>query len=402
MLKSRLFATALLALLVATGCSSTATPSPASSPATPTAGALATAAATPTAGAPATAAATPIATIKTPLNIDFANFTNASAYLKSFGDGFVAAAKTVGFNIKEYDNNLDGPTAVNNANLMVQDKPDIIIDANGVAGVGDAMGKIFTASGIPCIAVNVEIPGCPFANFVTSQAGVDNATAIAPIAQAMGFTGKNTTVLLVQDAAGGTELNDVQRYFYTTLAGLMPGLDVVKPADITATTTTIGTTGIQVDGNGTIEDAFTAVKNVLPTIPSSQRIIVAGMNDDVVQGAERAISDAGRSSTSIFCGQGGSTVTVGLLRTDPSWVCEGTTFTAFWSEYVMAMVGAYFEGVKLPDFTSVGQAALTKANVDQYYDSSGNVKALPPLDAGNAYLANVGILQKFGNIPDLP
>ena len=87
-------------------------------------------------------------------------------------------------------------------------------------------------------------------------------------------------------------------------------------------------------------------------------------------------SDAGRSSTSIFCGQGGSTVTVGLLRTDPSWVCEGTTFTAFWSEYVMAMVGAYFEGVKLPDFTSVGQAALTKANVDQYYDSSGNVKAL--------------------------
>lgn len=395
MLKSRLFATALLALLVATSCSSAATPSPASAPATPTAGAPATAAATPT-------AATPIATIKTPLYIDFANFTNASAYLKSFGDGFVTAAKTVGFNIKEYDNNFDGPTAVNNANLMVQDKPDIIIDANGVAGVGDAMGKIFAASGIPCIAVNVEITGCPFANFVTSKAGVDNATAIAPIAQAMGFTGKNTTVLLVQDAPAGTELNDVQRYFYTTLAGLMPGLDVVKPADITATTTTIGTTGIQVDGKGTIEDAFTAVKNVLPTIPSSQRIIVAGMNDDVVQGAERAISDAGRSSTTIFCGQGGSTVTVGLLRTDPSWVCEGTTFTAFWSEYVMAMVGAYFEGVKLPAFTSVGQAALTKANVDQYYDSSGNVKALPPLDSDNAYLASVGILQKYGNIPGLP
>src|SRR2546423_9222693 len=66
--------------------------------------------------------------------IDYANFSDGSAFLKDFGKGFVNAAKVAGYQLKYYNNNLDGPTAIRNAHLMVQDKPDLIMDANAVAG----------------------------------------------------------------------------------------------------------------------------------------------------------------------------------------------------------------------------------------------------------------------------
>ena len=49
------------------------------------------------------------------VNIDYANFSDGSAFLKDFGQGFVNAAKVAGYKMKYYNNNLDGPTAIRNA-----------------------------------------------------------------------------------------------------------------------------------------------------------------------------------------------------------------------------------------------------------------------------------------------
>ena len=202
----------------------------------------------------------------TPLKIDYANFSDGSAFLKDFGNGFVDAAKVAGFQLKYYNNNLDGPTAIRNAQLMVQDKPDIILEANAVAGVGAALGKIFADAHIPCISVNVATPGCPLLNQINQAVGESAAKAMAPFAKAAGDTGANTTILLVQDAAAGTELNKCVTYFYSTLANLLPGFTKMPAPKITLTTTTIGKTGVQVSATD-LQSAFTAVKNVLPSIP---------------------------------------------------------------------------------------------------------------------------------------
>ena len=73
--------------------------------------------------------------------------------------------------IKRYDNNLDGPTALRNAGLMVQDHPDVAIDWNTVVGVGAAVGAQFTRNNVKCLAVNQQIPGCAWFNLSNKQFG---------------------------------------------------------------------------------------------------------------------------------------------------------------------------------------------------------------------------------------
>jgi ribose transport system substrate-binding protein len=338
------------------------------------------------------------------MNIDYANFSDGSAFLKDFGQGFVNAAKVAGYKMKYYNNNLDGPTAIRNAHLMVQDKPDLILEANAVAGVGNAIGKIFADAQIPCISINVATPGCPLLNQINQAVGTSAAQAMAPFAKAAGDNGSNTTILLVQDAAAGTELNKCVTYFYETLTNMLPGFDKMAAPKISLSTTKIGNTGVQVSATD-LQSAYTAVKNVLPSIPSDRRLIVMVFSDPLAEGALRAITEAGRINTTLISGQGGGADGIHYLRTTKQWVIEPSVFNTTWSELAMAMVKAYSDGQKLPPLTTVLQKVMTKQNVDQYYTKSGTVFHLPPLASapppGNAYLAKTGVLQKFGNVTGL-
>lgn len=376
------FATLVVACAIVAGCSSpTSQPSPTGS--TPPASS------NPSGSAPSESAAA------VSYKVDYANFADNSDFLVNFGKGFKDAAATVGFELKYYNNNCDDATTLSNAKLMVQDKPDVILFAACNAGLADSIGKVFTDAGIPCIAVNVALTGCPLLNQVNKTVGEMAAKGVAPAATAKGWDGTNTTILLVQFSTLGVEINDCVRYFYTTLADTMPGFDKVDPSTITASTTKIGNTGIQVDGKS-LEEAYTNVKNILTSIPADRNLLVMGTNDPAGEGALRAITEAGRAGNTLISGQGGGADGIALLRSNPIWVVEPSVFNTTWSQYAMAMIWASLhDGVKLPPLTTVPQGPVDKTNVDTYYDVNNNVIALPPLDDLNGYLEATGILQKF-------
>ena len=74
-------------------------------------------------GAPTTADR-PAASTDKPLNslsFVYASAADSIGIFKTVGDGIVKDSKTLGIKMKRYDNNLDGPTALRNANLMVQE-----------------------------------------------------------------------------------------------------------------------------------------------------------------------------------------------------------------------------------------------------------------------------------------
>src|SRR5215469_6002368 len=94
----------------------------------------------------------------TTLKIDFASADDAIGVFQTVGDGMVKDAPTAGVAVRRYDNKLDGATAIQNADLMIQDHPDIIVDWNAVANVGAALGKKFNDAHIPCLAVTSRSP----------------------------------------------------------------------------------------------------------------------------------------------------------------------------------------------------------------------------------------------------
>lgn len=332
--------------------------------------------------------------------LSFANITEAGELFVQLGNGIVAAAEAANIELRRYNNNFDSETTLRNAQLMVQDQPDLILEYNGVAGIGPALQRVFDTAGIPFIAINVDVPGGHWFNLVNSEIGADTARTVVPMAQAKGWSAADTTVIIVQSSESGEEVNDCVRYFYITAAEAM-GMPVAAPTDITALTTTINENGIQVDGKGQLEQSYTAVKNVLQTLPADRNILLYSVNDDSTIGAWRAVQEAGRAEKVLVAGLGGSAAALKELRTNPSWVAEGTIFMGQWGQYLIAMAVAILEGAVPPELTKCPQTVLTAKTVDTFYDADANVILLPPLDDSNSYLAATGVLQLFSNVQNL-
>lgn len=343
----------------------------------------------------------------TPPRYAFANANESGALFVLLHRGVASAARTVGAEVTFYDNKFDGPTALNNARLIAQDKPDLAFEFNAVAGVGTSVGTLFSRAEIPCIAVNVPNEGCAWFNLDNAALGSDMAAAIAPLADEKGWTGEETTVLLVQAAMAGEDVNGGIRTFYGGLQDALPGMDRTDPAKLGATTTTIGDTGLQVDGKGTLDDSYTAVATALQSVPKDRNLIVFAINDDSALGAWRAIERAGRAETTMLASVGGGAEAIDQLRENPSWVAEGDVFFYYWGEYLMAMAQAVRDGATPPERTTSPQVVLTKDNVEEYYKPGETLAhTLPPLapvegGKGNAYLEQTGVLQKFGNVSGL-
>lgn len=334
---------------------------------------------------------------------DYANLLQSGALFVAIGDGVSSAADKAGIKLKKYNNEYpSAEIALRNTKLMVQDKPDVIIDYNAVSGIGDSIGKQFNDANIPCIAVNVPIKGCAWYNLVNKEIGTDTANVVIPIMKSKGWTGSDTVVILLQSAAAGTEVNDCIRYFYVTTSHALPGFTQANPADITAQTTKIGESGWQLEGGGKLDSSYTAVKNALQAIPASKHIVLYSINDDSVLGGWRAISEAHRESNSLVAGLGSDEESRNQLRTNPQWVGEGELFPSMWGEYLMAMAVAIKKGKKAPELTKSPQVVMTKDTVDKYFKpGSDQPISLPTLAPEDQYLKDVGILQKFNNIQGL-
>jgi ribose transport system substrate-binding protein len=337
--------------------------------------------------------------------ISAANYTEAAPLFRVIHTNLDDAIKKSGakVEIKWYDNGGDPAKMLRNAQLMVQDKPDAII-MYPVSTATAGIGQIFARSKIPCVSVNLDTPNCSFLNIDNRALGEGTAQIIGKLAKEKGWNASNTTVLIGQNAVAGEQVNDCVRYFYSTIAPIL-GLDPVEPTSITPKTTKLGTTGIQFDSVSQLQPSFTAVKNLLPSIPADRNIILYTVNNDATTGALRALTDAGRAGNDklLVGGLGGDTSGIGNLTKDPRWVAEGDIFVNEWGQYAVAMAQALAKGAKPPEkVTALPQVVVDKQTVTKYHEGgSVDVKQLPPLVPSNEYLKQGGFLQQVGNIEGL-
>lgn len=328
----------------------------------------------------------------------FANVTLSGQLFVDLQDGVVEAAEEAGVDLKLYNNDFDGETALRNAQLMVQDQPDLIIMYNAVEGVGASLGRTFNDAGIPCIAVNVAFPGCAWFNLSNEDIGRETGLAVGQIAADRGWTGDDTTVILVQNATAGEEVNHSVMYYYEAVASVIPGMQMIAAEEITRDVTTIGENLIQVNGESALEPSYTAVKNILGTIPEGRHILIQTPNDDSARGAWRAIVEANRVEDTLISGLGGGDG-IEQLRTNPNWVAQGDIFFPYWGQYIIAMGLEMLKGDTPPERTASPQVVLTAENVDQYYPPDSTVpRLLPAMPPENDYLKDNELLLQRNNI----
>lgn len=337
--------------------------------------------------------------------ISFSNYTESAPLFRVIHTNLDKAIKehNAKVKVKWYDNAGDPAKMLQNARLMIQDKPDAIV-IYPVSTATQGVGKLLKQSKIPCVTVNLDTPGCAFLNIDNRALGVDTAKIMGQIAKQRGWNASNTTVLIGQNAAAGEQVNDCVRYFYSTIAPIL-GLQEVDAKTIKPTTTRIGGNAIQFDGGSQLQPSFQAVKNLLPSVPRNHNIILYTVNNDSTTGALRALQDAGRAgnNTLLIGGLGGDTTGINALTNDPRWVAEGDIFVSWWGEYAVSMAQALAKGQKPPaHVTALPQVVLDKKTLTEYHQpGSVEVKQLPPLVESNQYLKEGGFLQVINNVKGL-
>jgi ribose transport system substrate-binding protein len=196
----------------------------------------------------------------------------------------------------------------------------------------------------------------------------------------------------------GAEVNSNGRYFYSDLAKSFPEMKQTGPDEITDKTTTLGDgpNFVQINGKDALEPSYQAMKQELTVLPKDRHLVVFTQNDDSALGAWRAITQAKREDDTMIIGQGANADGLKNLRTNPSWVAEGSVFFELWPQYLLAMAVSVLNGAKTPPLTLAPQTVLSKENVAKYYGDGDTAIVSPPLAEVNRYLLDAGVLQKFG------
>lgn len=338
-------------------------------------------------------------------HIDFANYTESAPLFRVIHTNLdsVLAKGDSGLAVKWYDNGGDASKMTQNAQLMIGDQPDAIVEYP-VSAATQGISQLLKNSNIPCVSVNLDTPACHFLNIDNRALGEQTAKIIGKIAASRGWNASNTTVLIGQNAAAGEQVNDCVRYFYTTIAPML-GMQEVDPKSITPTTTKIGNNAIQFDGASTLQPSFQAVSDLLPSVPAGNHIILYTVNNDSTSGALRALTQSGRGGNDalLIGGLGGDATGINALRNDPRWVAEGDIFVSWWGAYAAAMAKAVAQGAKPPaQVTPLPQIVLDKSTVNEYHKpGSTAVSKLPPLVPDNQFLDSSGVLQYVRKVAGL-
>ncbi len=359
--------------------------------------------------------------------VAFANFTEGAPQTVLLRENLERDADRLGVELKLFDNKADGQTALTNARLIAQQKPDVALEYNPVQALAKSLMTVFTRADVPCIWVNIPgVDGCAWFNLSNQTLCGDTGRYVGKAANDRGWNGSNTSVILVQAAALGDPVNTCLGFFYEKLQEQVDGLSRIDSyREITPKSTAIGDTTVQVEGKGLREPSFRAVSSALQNIPKNRNVIVYTVSDDSAMGAWRAVERAGRADKAMTAGLTGTPEGLTQLRENPGWIAQGTVFYESWGGYLLAMSKALLDGVELPDMTTSPVAVLTKDEavagtsivpVTKYYkDGETTPFKLPPLEPvhegetsglgpgtiGNGYLADTGVLQVFGKVEGL-
>lgn len=128
---------------------------------------------------------------------------------------------------------------------------------------------------------------------------------------------------------------------------------------------------LEIDAGGVTDQARTVFADVLTTLPGQERIVVVGINDDVLLGALAAARTAGREGDLYMSGQGADPSAHCEIATNPNWVGDVAYFPERYGEIGIAYLIDRINGVEVPVDLLVPHVFVDAANIGDFYDLTG-------------------------------
>jgi ribose transport system substrate-binding protein len=284
--------------------------------------------------------------------IGYAGQGQDSSFADEVRKGLVRAAERAQVELIVLDNRYQPRVALKNAQLMIRDGVDLVVEFQTDESVAPAIASAYHQARIPMIAIDIPHPGATYFGANNYEAGLLAGRQLARWARQR-WSGHADQLLLLELARAGSVPA-------ARLRGVVAGVrEVVHEASEWPV--------VSIDGDGQFKTALERVRKHLRET-SATRILVGAVNDPSALGAARAFQEAGRGDTCAIVGQNAEPDARAELRTDDSpLIASVGYFPERYGEGVIRLALDLLGRCATPPAVFVKHQLVTRANVDHLY-----------------------------------
>jgi ribose transport system substrate-binding protein len=211
-------------------------------------------------------------------------------FSKEVSHSLQRAAAAEGIELISLDNRYSAKTAQRNADLLVREKVDLVIEFQTDENVAPILAAKYREANIPLIAIDIPHPGATYYGANNYEAGLIGGRFMGRWARQYWQSEVDEIVLLELARAGSLPR--------MRLTGMLAGMREVIPKLENCRVTYI-------NGDGRFGDSFEAMRRHLRGAPS-KRTLIGAINDSSALGALRAFQEVGRQEHCAIMGQNAS------------------------------------------------------------------------------------------------
>jgi ribose transport system substrate-binding protein len=275
------------------------------------------------------------------------------------------AAIAEGIELISFDNRYSAKIAQRNADLLVREKVDLVIEFQTDQDVAPIVAAKYREAGIPLIAIDIPHPGATYYGANNYEAGLIAGRYLGRWVKENWYSELDEIILLELARAGNLPR--------MRLTGILVGLGSFLPA---AKNCRIK----HLDGDGELGPSFEAVRKHLSST-RARRQLVGAINDPSALGALRAFQEAGRSECCAIMGHNASPEGRAELR-QPNTRLLGSVafFPERYGEDLIRVSLDILNRRPVPPAVFVEHKLITPGTVDHFYpnDSLTQADAIAP------------------------
>ncbi len=285
--------------------------------------------------------------------IGYTALDHHSSFQRAVQESLIWAAGQEDVELIVLDNRRSPKTALRNADYLVREKVDLVIEFQIDEAIASAISSRYLDAGIPFIAVHVPHPGSTYYGANNYQAGLLAGHYLGRWARSR-WNGRADEILLVDAGRAGPL---VHGRIAGVLAGVKESLrDGMRGCHVTT-----------LDGDGQFELSMNRVRRHLGR-SETRRVLVGAVNDSSALGAVRAFQEAGRAGTCAVIGQNAEPDARTELRQPRTpFVGSVAYFPERYGQELIALALDILARRPTPPAQFVKHQVITAANLDRFY-----------------------------------
>lgn len=275
-----------------------------------------------------------------------------ASFPREVASSLLWATQSANLELVVVDNRYDPQVALRNADQLVREEVDLVIEFQTDEAVAPAISEKFLAVGIPMIAIDIPHPGATYFGANNYEAGLIGGRYLGRWANRYWESSVDEIIVLEIRRAGSVP--------QTRILGMLAGIsETLRPSGQTRV--------IHLDGDGQFGTSLECLRKHLRT-SHAKHILVGAANDSSALGALRAFQEAGRASQCAIVGQNAEPEARTELR-DPKTQLIGSVayFPERYGPEVVRLALDILEHRPTPPAVFTKHQLITPENVNHYY-----------------------------------